>query len=103
MPGKITGKAELIHDAKRVYVYSYGPDSSHMDGKITISKRILSAGEIDFVEALEKREIEIDNASQCVTKVYIPPVEVDEVALSLLGRIIDAYESEHAMPSSVEK
>lgn len=103
MSEKFTGKAELLHNAKRVYVYSYGADSSHMDGRITISKRILSDREIDFVEALENREIEIDNASTCKVSVPISPVNVDELALRLLGRIIDYFESNHAMPNLIEK
>ncbi len=96
-------RAELIHDAKRVYVYSYSGDIHNLDGRITITKRLLSAEEIDIVEALERREIEIENASACKSKIYIPPVEVDEAALTVISRIIDGFEATGMMPVSIEK
>ncbi len=103
MADKVTVRAELLHDAKRVYVYSYSADIHNLDGKITIAKRLLSNGDIDIVEALERREIEIENASACKNKIFIPPVEVDEAALTVISRILNCYEVTGNMPISVEK
>lgn len=96
---KKNGVAILKHDAKRCYVYNYG--NKALDGKITISKRMLGNSDFDFIDAIESGDVEIINSSDCEKLIPIPAMEVDEVALMLLSRIISVYEDKGAMPEEI--
>lgn len=74
----------LLHDAKRVYVYSYGTD-----GRITVSKRLMGGDEIDLVEAIESHDIEVQNSSDCEKTIDFSGIKVDEEAFSAITYIMD--------------
>lgn len=93
--------ARQLHDAKRVYVYEYACDGKTFDGKITINKRLLTNTEIDYVDAVENRDVEIINCSKGST-FSLGAVEVDEAALKLMSKILFAYEQTGQMPFAVE-
>lgn len=76
---------KLLHDAKRCYVYSYG-----LDGKITIQKRLLENDDIDFVEAIENADIEIENSSDAKDMIGIGDKQVDTDALLLISEILES-------------
>lgn len=94
------GIAELAHDAKRCFVYEYGKDE--LSGKITIQKRLLTNGDIDFVDAIETGDITIDNRPDAKEVISLGGVSVESLALSLLSVIVNAYEEKGKMPERVE-
>ena len=96
---KLNATAKLTHDAKRCYVFAYGVDE--MDGKITISKRILNDDDIDYVEALENGDIEIVNESQAAKVIDLMGIKVDEEAVCLVDAILQAYADQGKMPEKV--
>ena len=99
---KTKASANLKYNAKRCYVYEYG-STDIMDGKITFSKRLLQSDEIDFVEALETRDIEIENASGAKNVIPLAGMEVDADALNLMSDILSYYEEKRSMPDRVDK
>lgn len=101
--GKVEGGiATLLHDAKRCAVYEYGIKGV-VDGKITISKRLMSVSDIDFIDALDARDIEIINCSATTSKIDLAGTSIDTVALSLATAIIDTYQFEGKLPEKVSK
>lgn len=83
----------LLHDAKRVYVYEYA-----LDGKLTISKRLTVADEIDFLDAIEDGKVEIVNSSDATEFVDFPGLRLDVRALNAFSDIIGVLEKTGKMP-----
>ena len=94
--------AKLLHDAKRCYVYQYGPSQTSCDGKITISKRLFDDEEADYVEAIETGDIVIENASSTANLVNLPGKKVDETALVLIGEIVDGFFEVGSVPVTLD-
>ena len=97
---KEVGKASLLHNAKRCYVYEYGIKEP-LDGKITISKRAIEDKELDIMDAIENRDIEVQNCSKASNLIDLAGIKIDAMALNIFSSILLEYEETGKMPDSI--